>query len=230
MPSTPSRKFIYTNPGKSPEPKRPARHPSLSSTRSRSLELLDQPEKIIKRLTDKSEPSARPRSRSLDDFLDDNQSPVPVPESLQEPSDEKAKVEPSPVTPTLPVPRPRTKSIKLEVNKLSNKFDYPTRQLSLDCEITKSKVTDCCDIKGHGDKDIDIKNNNNNSNNDKCTLAKSKSCGAGLDESESISSNEFKDNVVQGSLQSLQSDLDKRKNNFMNKCVSKMRSLIKKEK
>ncbi|KAH0561563.1 hypothetical protein KQX54_017660 [Cotesia glomerata] len=214
MPSTPSRKFVYTNPGKSPEPKRPARHPSLSSTRSRSLELLDQPEKVIKRLTDGSEPAARPRSRSLDDFLDESPVSVKLDEvlSLQEPS----KIS------ELPVPRPRTKSVK----EAKAKLDFPSRQLSLDSELSKNKLTDCCDIQGR--ENNNGSNENNNGSNEKCSLSKSKSCGAGLDEEESISSNEFQSNVPQGSLQSLQGIFEKKKSKFMNKCVNRMRSLIKK--
>lgn len=63
---------------------------------------------------------------------------------------------------------------------------------------------------------------------DKLTLLKAKSCGAGLDSDENISSNEYKSRE-QGSLLSLPTGAEpKRKKNFMDKCVNKMRSFMRK--
>lgn len=66
--------------------------------------------------------------------------------------------------------------------------------------------------------------------NDKSTLLKAKSCGAGLDSDESISSNEYKPKLKeQGSLLSLPTGAEpKRKKNFMDKCVNKVRSFMRK--
>lgn len=66
--------------------------------------------------------------------------------------------------------------------------------------------------------------------NDKSTLLKTRSCGAGLDSDESISSNEFKPkSKEQGSLLSLPTGAEpKRKKNFMDKCVNKVRSFMRK--
>lgn len=64
---------------------------------------------------------------------------------------------------------------------------------------------------------------------DKSTLLKAKSCGAGLDSNESASSNDYKAEIKeQGSLLSLPAGAEpKRKRNFMDKCVNKVRSFIK---
>lgn len=67
--------------------------------------------------------------------------------------------------------------------------------------------------------------------NDKSMLLKAKSCGAGLDSDESISSNDYnKPNAKeQGSLLSLPTGAEpKRKKNFMDKCVNKVRSFMRK--
>lgn len=66
--------------------------------------------------------------------------------------------------------------------------------------------------------------------NDKSTLLKAKSCGAGLDSDESISSNDYKPRTKeQGSLLSLPTGAEpKRKKNFMDKCVNKVRSFMRK--
>ena len=71
-PTSPRLKFIHTHPGRSPLPRRPPRHPSSPSARSRSLELLDQTTTKSVPLITKPEPLPRPRSRSLDGLLDDD--------------------------------------------------------------------------------------------------------------------------------------------------------------
>lgn len=65
--------------------------------------------------------------------------------------------------------------------------------------------------------------------NEKSTLLKAKSCGAGLDSDDSYSS-QYKPVIKgQGSLLSLPAGAEpKRKRNFMDKCVNKVRSFIKK--
>lgn len=66
--------------------------------------------------------------------------------------------------------------------------------------------------------------------NEKSTLSKAKSCGAGLDSDENNYTPEYKPVIKsQGSLLSLSTGSDpKRKRNFMDKCVNKVRSFIKK--
>lgn len=71
-PTSPRLKFIHTHPGRSPIPRRPPRHPSSPSARSRSLELIDQTENKVLKPVKKPEPLPRPRSRSLDGLLDDD--------------------------------------------------------------------------------------------------------------------------------------------------------------
>jgi len=69
---------------------------------------------------------------------------------------------------------------------------------------------------------------------DKSTMLKaSRSCGAGLDSDGSVSSNEYGGHRVRakgpGSLLSLPTGAEpKRKRNFMDKCVNKVRSFMKK--
>ncbi|XP_017760972.1 PREDICTED: LOW QUALITY PROTEIN: sterile alpha and TIR motif-containing protein 1-like [Eufriesea mexicana] len=65
-------KFTRTQPGGSPLPRRPPLHPPSSSTRSRSLELLDQDEKTSISPVKEPEVQARPRSNSLDGLLDED--------------------------------------------------------------------------------------------------------------------------------------------------------------
>ncbi|XP_015174929.1 PREDICTED: nucleolin 2-like [Polistes dominula] len=71
-PTSPRLKFVHTHPGGSPVPRRPPRHPPSPSTRSRSLELLDQDEKKSILPVAKPEPVPRPRSKSLDGLLDED--------------------------------------------------------------------------------------------------------------------------------------------------------------
>lgn len=71
-PTSPRLKFVHTHPGRSPTPRRPPRHPSSPSARSRSLDLLDQKEGTNEPPTAEPEPLPRPRSRSLDGLLDDD--------------------------------------------------------------------------------------------------------------------------------------------------------------
>lgn len=71
-PTSPRLKFVHTHPGGSPVPRRPPRHPPSPSTRSKSLELLDQEEKKSVLPVVKPEPVPRPRSKSLDGLLDED--------------------------------------------------------------------------------------------------------------------------------------------------------------
>lgn len=71
-PTSPRLKFVHTHPGGSPVPRRPPRHPPSPSTRSKSLELLDQDEKKSVLPVVKPEPVPRPRSKSLDGLLDED--------------------------------------------------------------------------------------------------------------------------------------------------------------
>ncbi|CAK9821985.1 hypothetical protein ANTRET_LOCUS606 [Anthophora retusa] len=72
-PTSPRLKFTHTHPGGSPVPRRPPRHPPSPSTRSRSLELLDQDEnKTISPVREPEKTQTRPRSRSLDGLLDED--------------------------------------------------------------------------------------------------------------------------------------------------------------
>lgn len=71
-PTSPRLKFTHTHPGGSPVHRRPPRHPPTPSTRSRSLELLDQDEKKSVSPIREPEPQPRPRSRSLDGLLDED--------------------------------------------------------------------------------------------------------------------------------------------------------------
>lgn len=70
-PTSPRLKFVHTHPRSSPVPRRPPRHPTSPSSRSRSLELLDQDEKKAVLPVVEPEPLPRPRSKSLDGLLDE---------------------------------------------------------------------------------------------------------------------------------------------------------------
>ena len=73
LPPSARVKFIHTHPGGNPMPRRPPRHPSSPSNRSRSLELLDQNEKkTVLPVAAEPVPLPRPRSRSLDGLLDED--------------------------------------------------------------------------------------------------------------------------------------------------------------
>lgn len=71
-PTSPRLKFVHTRPGGSSIPRRPPRNPAPPSTRSRSLELLDQEEQQTVAPVTIPEPLPRPRSRSLDGLLDED--------------------------------------------------------------------------------------------------------------------------------------------------------------
>lgn len=74
----------------------------------------------------------------------------------------------------------------------------------------------------------------NNDHNDRSTMLKAKSCGAGLDSDGSVSSSEYGSRASgpkqgPGSLLSLPAGAEpKRKRNFMDKCVNKVRSFMRK--
>lgn len=71
-PTSPRLKFTHAQSGGSPIPRRPPRHPPSPSSRSRSLELLDQDEEKSISPIKEPEVQARPRSRSLDGLLDED--------------------------------------------------------------------------------------------------------------------------------------------------------------
>lgn len=73
LPPSARVKFVHTHPGGNPLPRRPPRHPSSSSIRSRSLELLDPKEKkVVLSVARNPLPLPRPRSRSLDGLIDED--------------------------------------------------------------------------------------------------------------------------------------------------------------
>ncbi|KAK2581225.1 hypothetical protein KPH14_008022 [Odynerus spinipes] len=310
-PTSPRLKFVHTHPGGSPVPRRPPRHPPSPSTRSRSLELLDQEEKKSVLPVVKPEPVPRPRSKSLDGLLDEddvvprlkteesakdeekkndevnanasstdntnqdskketgsipivtinapdseateNVSNVDSPckiETLDEPAKaEETKDDKNP----LPIPRLKTKVATLQVEDKhekpsssednNDKEDDPTtlpkeliKSTSAD-EESESSATEVADSENR-QQTIELCDNSVEpiqerlmtiEGNNKSTLLKAKSCGAGLDSNESVSSNEYKDEIKeQGSLLSLPTGAEpKRKRNFMDKCVNKVRSFMK---
>lgn len=78
-PTSPRFKFMYTHPVSASSnlavPRRPPRQPPSPSTRSRSLELLDQQDqerKAVSSAVVQRPPLPRPRSRSLDGLLDED--------------------------------------------------------------------------------------------------------------------------------------------------------------
>ncbi|KOC70905.1 Sterile alpha and TIR motif-containing protein 1, partial [Habropoda laboriosa] len=94
-PTSPRLKFTHTHPGGSPIPRRPPRHPPSPSTRSRSLELLDQDEKkSVSPVREPEKTQTRPRSRSLDGLLDeDGIMPDMKTEESPKPSNESNKTD-----------------------------------------------------------------------------------------------------------------------------------------
>ncbi|KOX68495.1 Sterile alpha and TIR motif-containing protein 1, partial [Melipona quadrifasciata] len=88
-PTSPRLKFTHAQSGGSPMPRRPPRHPPSPSSRSRSLELLDQDEEKSISPVKEPEVQARPRSRSLDGLLDEDDTvPEMKTEELMKPDNE----------------------------------------------------------------------------------------------------------------------------------------------
>lgn len=112
----------------------------------------------------------------------------------------------------------------------------PNRVISLDGQLSSSEKPETKEMR-KSSEDVHLCDNNLEliterltTGDDKSTLLKAKSCGAGLDSDGSVSSNEYKPSVKgQGSLLSLPTGAEpKRKKNFMDKCVNKVRSFIRK--
>lgn len=300
-PTSPRLKFVHTHPGGSPVPRRPPRHPPSPSTRSRSLELLDQEEKKSVLPVAKPEPVPRPRSKSLDGLLDEddvvprlkteestkdeekkndevnsnpsnietndipivtvnppdneateNLSNIDTPRKM-ETSEKAAKlVEAKEDKNPLPIPRLKTKVSNLQVEEKNDKPSSIENNNDKDDSTTLPKqLIKCTSVEEKSDSSAGEVSNSENrqqtiefcdnsvepiqerlmtiENDNKSTLLKAKSCGAGLDSNESVSSNEYKDEIKeQGSLLSLPTGAEpKRKRNFMDKCVNKVRSFIK---
>lgn len=166
----------------------------------------------------------------------ENQSPIPVPRQRLKIAAE-TKSEPVDIVEREDV----QKSSSHEVNSDKERQNLPTRPpkpnrfVSVDTALASvipsledeknsqasSENIDPCD-------NTELKERLVVTGSDKLTLLKAKSCGAGLDSDESISSNEYKSRE-QGSLLSLPTGAEpKRKKNFMDKCVNKMRSFMRK--
>lgn len=165
LPPPSRQRFTHGTGNGSPTPRRPPRNSATTTSRSRSLELLEMNEDKSSPVVEKPEtPRQRPRSKSFDNTLDDEDSRV-----CNNPDE-----------------RPTVSSSVPENMRIS---------LSDEDEDRQSKLT------------------------------KAKSCGAGIDYDRMSS-------VVsesQDSVHSLSSGIEpKRKKNFMDKCVNKVRSLIKK--
>lgn len=282
-PTSPRFKFVYTNPGGSPVPRRPPRHPSSPSNRSRSLELLDQDEKKTTAPVAVPEPQPRPRSRSLDGLLDED-GVVPTTKTDEEESssntvDDKIELEKSLIGGTIvtdsdeasgirividkcpddedndserktavsrspiPVPRAKTKGSTTPENQVQIKSKQEAKENEENSMTRSSKINNNDstdeeasrrssmkeDVESEVRKDS-VKARLSQTENEKSTLLKAKSCGAGLDSDGSTSSNEYKPKTKgQGSLLSLPTGAEpKRKKNFMDKCVNKVRSFIRK--
>lgn len=290
-PTSPRFKFMYTHPvGTSNNhavPRRPPRQPPLPSTRSRSLELLDQQDQEQKSVSStiiQRPPLPRPRSRSLDGLLDDDakngeeqnkgqceknrecpsmsseeNKVVPASEESQkEPNIEavefkgelrqicriKPKVfnefksetedkrtflnknkEALPIRPPKPSRRSNSEGQSLTCSsRQCTEQEHPMEEQRLK-KIAQER------LKTQSDNE-----NNDYDNDDKSTmlLKASRSCGAGLDSDGSVSSSEYSGHRAHhakgpGSLLSLPAGAEpKRKRNFMDKCVNKVRSFMKK--
>lgn len=183
---------------------------------------------IVKLHSDKSDDQ---RSKS-----NENQNPIPVPRQRLKTAAE-TKSEPVDIAEREEV----QKSSSLEMNSDKERQNLPTRPpkpnrfVSVDTALsavtprledensqTSSENINPCD------SNTELKERLVVTESDKLTLLKAKSCGAGLDSDESISSNEYKSRE-QGSLLSLPTGAEpKRKKNFMDKCVNKMRSFMRK--
>lgn len=250
-PTSPRLKFVHTRPGGSSIPRRPPRHPVPPSARSKSLELIDQDEKDAILPTAAPEPLPRPRSRSLDGLLDEDGLVGSVLKA-EEPSRNEGrprsrsldglldtaltdnKSEDGSVKNESPTPVPRVR-IKPPIMD----FELDESSSNEETRISSSAEDEECSEKSDStlrpDQQLTPVNSTSDgssvaSGNEKSNLLKAKSCGAGLDSDESFSSNDYKPaNKVQGSLLSLPTGAEpKRKRNFMDKCVNKVRSFIRK--
>lgn len=165
-----------------------------------------------------------------------NKNPIPVPrhriKSISETKSESVSTEQSEDKEKL---LNLEESSEMEAQHPPARPPKPNRFVSVDTALSRmedeknesqasSEDADPCD------SSAELKERLVASGNDKSTLLKAKSCGAGLDSDESISSNDYKPKSrEQGSLLSLPTGAEpKRKKNFMDKCVNKVRSFMRK--
>ncbi|KAL6258708.1 hypothetical protein P5V15_010658 [Pogonomyrmex californicus] len=282
-PTSPRFKFMHTHPvGTSSNlavPRRPPRQPPSPSTRSRSLELLDQQDeeqKSISSVIVQRPPLPRPRSRSLDGLLDEDtkngeeQDKMKQEESREcsQTSSEEDKIisssedsqkEPNIETvesknlnsvPKLTIDTVESKSKMKDIRSLDRNENHkeappmrppkPNRRSSSEGQSSACLNRQCMNQEvpvEEQSKTVQGGNENNDYDNDDdrstMLLKVSRSCGAGLDSDGSVSSSEYSGHRVQakepGSLLSLPTGAEpKRKRNFMDKCVNKVRSFMKK--
>lgn len=146
-----------------------------------------------------------------------DQNPVPVPRQRAKASGVEAKLEP-------------VNAVERE-EKSSGVEERNVKESNLEDEKEENSQTSSENV-GPCDSNVELKEKLMmlTGCNDKSTLLKARSCGAGLDSDESISSNEYKPkSKEQGSLLSLPTGAEpKRKKNFMDKCVNKVRSFMRK--
>lgn len=289
-PTSPRFKFMYTHPVSASSnfavPRRPPRQPPSPSTRSRSLELLDQQDQERKSVSSaivQRPPLPRPRSRSLDGLLDEDakngeeQDKVQCDESRECPSTSseedrvipaleenrkefnaqtvESKDEPRPVPRTKPkMPdviefKSEIEDMRTSLNKDENDKETPTRPPKPSRRSSSEEQSSTCSNRQCADQEHLLEEqrikktaqerltqNDDYDDNDKSTmlLKASRSCGAGLDSDGSVSSNEYSGHRARakkgpGSLLSLPAGAEpKRKRNFMDKCVNKVRAFMKK--
>lgn len=167
-------------------------------------------------------------NESNDQKTNENQSPIPVPRqrlktemksesvTVQQEETQKSSSEENSIKEEHSLIRPSKPYRFVSMNTSSMEHEKENSQ-------TSSENIDPCD-------NAELKKRLVVTGNDKSTLLKAKSCGAGLDSDENILSNEYKSKSrEEGSLLSLPTGAEpKRKKNFMDKCVNKVRSFMKK--
>lgn len=151
---------------------------------------------------------------NLENSSKENEDPTPVPRQRTRTSMEAKEAKRTPEEPNHREENPPTRPPK------------PNRFISMDGHLMATEEEGPRAIS----ENVELKERLVATGNDKSTLLKAKSCGAGLDSDESISSNEYKPKTKeQGSLLSLPTGAEpKRKKNFMDKCVNKVRSFMRK--
>lgn len=149
---------------------------------------------------------------NLENNCKENEDPTPVPRQRTRTSMEAKEAKRTPEEPNHREENPPMRPPK------------PNRFISLDGQLLVAEE------EGPISESAELRERLVATGNDKSTLLKAKSCGAGLDSDESISSNEYKPKTKeQGSLLSLPTGVEpKRKKNFMDKCVNKVRSFMRK--
>lgn len=289
-PTSPRFKFMCTHPVSASSnlvvSRKPLRQSPSPSTRSRSLELLDQQDqkrKLVSSAIVQRPPLPRPRSRSLDGLLDEDaknddeqdkvqceksrecpltsiedDTVVPVlKESQKKPNTEivESKNEPRPVLRTKPKVselKSETEDIQVALDKnKSDKEAPPTRPPKPSRRSSSEGQSSACSSRQSAEHPVEQQRirktaqerlttqggdeNDDYDDDSKSTmlLKASRSCGAGLDSDGSVSSSEYGGHRAcakgPGSLLSLPAGAEpKRKRNFMDKCVNKVRSFMKK--